>query len=266
MALINFGLELQALGNLQEQLRQELYRAVAPELSQFAQDSAQAALDKFGPDADVRILKGDQGVTQNGLFWTPTEVAGLGLFSGTRNIAQIISLKDVVHLVINEMLAVMSQATAERLPTWKTNRNAAVPRSIRVFIYGVDGGHREVTNLREIDLQKGESLTFSYSDPWASISNTRHRGRGGPLRKDDSGATGGGGFVGLAARRLRTKLRTSRGGKAGIRVYAFRSVRLVSIIGAPHFLSKEGWRKWRTQSAWGYWAIAVKIGAERPQW
>lgn len=263
MALINFGLELQALGNLQEQLRQELYKAVAPELSQYAQDSARQALDKFGPDADVRFLKGDQGITENGLFWTPAEVERLGLFGGTRNIAQIISLKDVVSIAIRAMVAEMSAATAAKLPPWKSLRNAAVPKSIRVFVYGTDGTHREVTSLSELDLKAGESLTLSYSDPWGTISNTRRYGRNGPLRTGDAA---GGGFVGAAVKRIRAKLGTSRGGRGGIRVYAFRSVRLVSIIGAPPFKSKEGRERWEKQARWGYWCIAVKIGAERSQW
>lgn len=195
------------------------------------------------------------------------KLAGEAGVGGATKIVQIHFTQQAVMIAVREFAQAFREISAQKQVKWERNP-INIPSSVRVFWWkDAQKALVEITNVGEIDsFAPGDSITVTSSNPWQQYMNTMYQG--GPHKAHPSATKvrnrdGSGGYFGMVAKRIRTKLGAgpSRTGRTALWVGAYRSRAILSKIGMPPLKTPAGVENWNKHVAWGAWGILIKYSS-----
>lgn len=183
---------------------------------------------------------------------------------------RVVWVESAIKLAISEFVNIFTTTAEKRAAKWKVDRTG-VPKSVKVFLGSDDLSKpalRDITGVAKLDdFAFGDYIVITSANPWQQYLNTKGRVaeslRLRPPKKDAELAKHGGGYFGLAARRIQKKLGTKGKNSSAIQVKAFRSKAVLERIGPPPLRTEEGRANWAKLQYLGAWAIKIKFSNVR---
>lgn len=254
--------ELELIGNFGAQLKAD----VMAELEKGAFPAFRAYALEVLEDAKQENPKQPFTIAVDGKL---ASEAGIG---GATKLVQIHFAQQAVMIAVHEFARAFREISKQKQVRWdkmkKGGLRVNIPATVKVFWWKAAQKELvEITSVGEIDsFEPGDSITVTSSSPWQQYMNTMYQG--GPDKAHPSpnkvrNKDGSGGFFGMVARRIRTRLRAgpSRNGRTALWVGAYRSRAILKKIGMPPLKTSEGIENWNKHVAWGAWGILIKYSS-----
>lgn len=261
MPLINFQLEMltEGLGNIRDDLQKRITEEALPVFREWANEIARDAIQS-NPNQPYTIAV--DGKLSSDLF----------AIGGATKSVLIHFTQNAVMLAVREFAMALQESSYQKQVRWDKMRRGGlhvdIPSSILVFWW--KDSIKQLVNITSVgqidDFQPGDSIMITSSNPWQQYVNTKYQG--GPNKAHPSATMirnkdGSGGFFGMAAKRIRTRLRAgpSSTGRTALWVGAIRSRAILGKIGMPPLKTQAGIENWNKHMHWGAWGIMVKYSS-----
>jgi len=186
--------------------------------------------------------------------------------NSARKEVRVVWVEAAIKMAIKEFANIFATTAEKRAANWGSIREG-VPKSVKVFLGSDDLSKpalRDITGVNTInDFSFGDYIVITSADPWQQYLNTKGKVKGSlrikkPL-KDANLKDHGGGYFGLASRRIKKKLGIKGKFSSAIQVKAFRSKAVLEKIGQPPLRTEEGRANWGKLQYLGAWAIKIKF-------